>query len=111
MNFTKRLTLLTVSGLLISPIANAQENRTKTRLQALQPSIGQAPSSADVVNKLLNPGPSDPNVPLPQSGLDRPIPEDPALQSPALYGRKEENGALLGVRVPLPGARGASATR
>jgi hypothetical protein len=109
MNFSKRLILLVVSGLLLSPLANAQDNRTKTRLQALQPSIGQAPSSADLVNKLINPGPSDPNVPLPQYGLDRQTAEGPADQATTFYGRKEENGALLGVRVPLPGEqRGAT---
>ena len=76
--------------------------------QAPQP-IAQ-PSGVDIINKQLNPGPSDPNVPLPQAGLgQRPV-EDPALQAPTLYGRKEENGALLGFRVPIPADRNNTAT-
>jgi hypothetical protein len=97
-----------VSGLLISPLANAQDSRTRTRVQAPQPSIAQ-PSSADIVNKLLNPGPSDPAVPLPQPGLDQQTAEEPALRGPTMYGRKEENGGLFGIRVPLPGERASTA--
>jgi hypothetical protein len=102
-NFTKRLFLLAVSGLLMSSQANAQDNRARTRVQAPSP-IAQ-PSSVDVINKQLNPGPSDPNVPLPQAGLGQRTAEDPALQAPTFYGRKEENGALLGFRVPIPADR------
>jgi hypothetical protein len=107
MNFLKRLSLFAVSGLLISSLANAQDNRTRTRVQAPLPSIPQ-PSSTDTINKLLNPGPSDPSVPLPQAGLDQQTAEDPGSRGPAFYGRKEENGAFLGFRVPIPADRTAT---
>jgi hypothetical protein len=45
------------------------------------PAIGRDPSSADFVNKKLNPGPSDPNVPLPRAGLT-----DEAAESDGLKG-------------------------
>lgn len=115
-HFLKRLFLLAVSGVLISSLANAQANaqegRTRTRIQAPPPGI-QQPSGADAVNKLINPGPSDPNVPLLQPGFDQQRgqrTEDPSLRGPAFYGRKEENGALLGVRVPIPADRANTAT-
>ena len=109
MNFLKRLPLLAVSGLLISSLANAQDGRTRYQVQGPLP-VAQS-SSVDIINKQLNPGPSDPNVPLPQAGLgQRPV-EDPALQAPALYGRKEENGALLGFRVPIPADRNNPVSR
>jgi hypothetical protein len=104
MNFMQRLTLLVASGLLLSSLAHAQDNRTRTRFQAALPATSQ-PSSIDVINKQLNPGPSDPNVPLPQVGLSQQAGEDPALHGSAFYGRKEENGALLGFRVPIPADR------
>jgi hypothetical protein len=95
--------------LLVSSLANAQDSRTRTRVQVLPPAMAQ-PSGADLVNKLLNPGPSDPNVPLPQPGLDQQTAQGPAEHGATVYGRKEENGALLGVRVPLPGDRASTAS-
>jgi hypothetical protein len=92
----------------MSSLANAQDSRTHYRVQTPQ-AIAQ-PSGVDIINKQLNPGPSDPNVPLPQAGLgQRPV-EDAAVQVPTLYGRKEENGALLGFRVPIPADRNNTAT-
>jgi hypothetical protein len=108
-NFLKRLSLLVVSGLLISSLANAQDGRARTWVVAPPQGVAQ-PSSVDVINKQLNPGPSDPNVPLPQAGLGQRAAEDPALQGSAFYGRKEENGALLGFRVPIPADRTNTAT-
>jgi len=108
-NFTKRLFLLAVSGLLMSSLANAQDKRARTQVQAPLPMA--QPSGVDVINKQLNPGPSDPNVPLPQAGLGQRPAEDSPLQAPTFYGRKEENGALLGFRVPIPADRNNTATR
>jgi hypothetical protein len=67
-------------------------------------------SSADVINKMINPGPSDPNVPLPQAGLGPRTAADPDPNGTGFYGRKEENGVLLGVRVPIPADRSNTAT-
>ena len=81
--------------MLISPLAQAQGKGVIVQ-----------PSSAEMVNKLLNPGPSDPDVPLPQAGLTTPkAPAERSLRRPTIYGRPEEGGALLGVRVPIPADR------
>jgi hypothetical protein len=79
--------------------------------RAVQPSatpIASAPSGAELVGKLLNQqtGPSDPDVPLPQPNLTLREPARP-LSSPSIYGRQEDGGAVVGLRIPIPADRGA----
>jgi hypothetical protein len=67
------------------------------------------PSGAEVVGKLLQNGPSDPDVPLPQRGLGAsPAPASPALAGPQVFGRREEGGGVFGLKFPIPVTRGAS---
>lgn len=88
--------------------------QAQTRIKALQPTpaVPSAPSSADIVNKLLSPGPSDPNVPLPhpdltsETGAGRPA----LAESPQIFGRREEGGGIVGFKVPFPADRGPSGT-
>lgn len=73
------------------------------------PTLDRSPSSADLVNKLLSPGPSDPNVPL----FRRDLADDPgagpdASDGPRIYGRQEEGGGVFGFKVPIPADRSAS---
>jgi hypothetical protein len=96
-NFITKLTIIALSGLVVSPLAIAQSRSSLRVVDA---------SNTDVINRLLNPGPSDPDVPLPRAGLGEQTVEARGAQGPSIYGRKEENGALLGLRVPIPAQRG-----
>ena len=97
------------SGVLLAvPESAGAQARIKTPLPS--PIVERAPTSAEIVNKAINPGASDPNVPLPRANL----PEASGIESPAagdgprLYGRGEDGGGVLGLRVPIPADRNAS---
>lgn len=101
--------------LLAGPAFAADAKRAVTL--TVQPSIKtvvRVPSGAELVGKLLaeQTGPSDQDVPLPQPNLTLHEPVRP-LSSPRLYGRQEEGGGVLGLRIPIPADRGAfkSSTR
>jgi hypothetical protein len=64
------------------------------------------------VNKALNPGASDPDVPLPHPDLARSSAASGDLAAAGgktrIYGRQEQGGGVLGFRVPIPADRGVS---
>ncbi len=96
-------------GLLAGPAFAADAKRAVSL--TVQPSakpIVSVTSGAELVGKLLaeQTGPSDPDVPLPQRDLTLREPVRP-LSSPSLYGRQEEGGGVLGLRIPIPADRGA----
>ena len=74
------------------------------------PIVERTPSNVEIVNKALNPGASDPNVPLPRAGLPDAAASEPstAAGGPQIYGRGEEGGAVLGLRMPIPADRNVS---
>jgi hypothetical protein len=80
--------------------------------KAASPPQTTAADTAAVVNKLLAPRQSDPNVPLPQENLAEVQVENAPLSGPRVYGRDESGngimGAILGLRIPIPADRGAS---
>jgi hypothetical protein len=82
----------------------------QARTKAAQPAaaIAPAPSSADIVNKLLSPGPSDPNVPLPRADLDGQSAQSGSSKKPQIFGRGEDGGGVIGLRVPIPADRNTS---
>jgi hypothetical protein len=61
-----------------------------------------APSGAELVTRLLANGPSDPDVPLPQPNLSARRPAPTAPTGPSLYGRQEDQGAVVGLKFPIP---------
>lgn len=94
------------AGASLQPQQHAQ---AKTKTPAPTPAAIAAPSSADIVNKLLNPGPSDPDVPLPHPDLANDNAADAASsQRPRIFGRGEDGGGVFGFRVPIPADRSAS---
>jgi hypothetical protein len=103
----KTLILMTLGGLLASPAMGQQPAQGKTKAPRPTPAIAHEPSSAEIVNKLLSPGPSDPNVPLPRAGLSEEISERDAGKAAPLYGRAGEGGAVFGFKVPIPADRNA----
>jgi hypothetical protein len=84
--------------------------QAQAKTKAAQPAaaIAPAPSSADIVNKLLSPGPSDPNVPLPRADLAGQTAESGSSKKPQIFGRGEDGGGVFGLRVPIPAGRNAS---
>ena len=84
--------------------------QAKTKAPLPTPIVGRAPSNVEIVNKALNPGASDPNVPLPRAGLPDAAGGEPPTpgSGPQIYGRGEEGGAVLGLRMPIPADRNAS---
>jgi hypothetical protein len=74
------------------------------------PIVERSPTNVEIVNKAINPGASDPNVPLPRANLpDAAGIETPAAgDGPRIYGRGEDGGAVLGFRVPIPADRNVS---
>lgn len=91
------------------PAGNATA-RTPQR-SSLAPAEAQ-PTGAEIVGKLLSPGASDPDVPLPHPDLaERSDPAPGPLSGPTLFGRGESGGGVIGLRMPIPVDRGgASAT-
>ncbi|WP_422000070.1 hypothetical protein [Reyranella sp.] len=80
--------------------------------QAGQPAAGRAPAPTpaaareatpvEQVNKALNPGASDPDVPLPRADLSTARDTTAAALRAQIYGRQEQGGGVFGLRVPIP---------
>jgi hypothetical protein len=71
--------------------------------------VENAPSNVDRINRALNPGASDPDVPLPRADLPKaPSPGQPLFTGPHMYGRSEQGGTMLGYRMPIPADRSGS---
>jgi hypothetical protein len=84
------------------------EAQAKTKAAQPAAAIAPAPSSADIVNKLLSPGPSDPNVPLPRADLAGESAQSGSSKKPQIFGRGEDGGGVFGLRVPIPADRNTS---
>jgi hypothetical protein len=66
-----------------------------------------AVDTANTLNKLLAPGASNPDVPLPQENLAEAPPAYTPLDGPQIYGRREQGGGVLGLKIPIPVDHGA----
>ncbi len=120
MGFVKGLTIASavVLGFAITPLSAAdfgtsgfplktqqQTAQVKSKTPAPSPAIDHGPSNVDLVNKALNPGTSDPDVPLPHPDLANQAAIRPASPAgPQIYGRQEEGGGVFGLRMPIPAA-------
>jgi hypothetical protein len=85
--------------------------QAKTKAVLPTPMVERTPTNVEIVNKALNPGASDPNVPLPRADLSGASGNEPSTASssgPRIFGRGEDGGAVLGLRVPIPADRNAS---
>jgi len=73
---------------------------------------GPPPTAAEIVSKMLAPGASNPDVPLPHPDLSEKFSDRAEVQSPLKgptpYGRAETGGGILGFRVPIPVDRRAA---
>ena len=69
------------------------------------------PTGSELVGKLLSDqdGPSNPDVPLPQYGLNQNSqPNSAPLSGPQIYGRHEEGGGVFGLKFPIGVHNGAN---
>jgi hypothetical protein len=107
MSFVKGLTGWTVVLVGATAITGAASAQSKTKAPAPTPVIDRGPSNVDLVNKALNPGrSSNPDVPLPHPDLAGPAAkESDTVIAPQIYGRQEQGGGVLGLRVPIPADR------
>jgi hypothetical protein len=68
-------------------------------------------TAAEIVGRMLAPGASNPDVPLPHPDLSEKFSERTEVQGPlkgpTLYGRGETGGGVLGFRLPIPVDRSA----
>ena len=88
------------------PVMQAQ---AKAKAPAPTPAAERGPSNVELVNKALNPGASDPDVPLPHPDLANSTSSRPAQGTgPQIYGRQEEGGGVFGLRMPIPVDRSGS---
>ena len=121
MSFIKRLIVgWVIVGVAGAGCALAQDRSSyKTQQQVAQvkgktPATGvaaeNAPSNVDLINRALNPGASNPDVPLPRADLPKPSsPGQPLFSGGHMYGRSEQGGTMLGYRVPIPADRSGTA--
>jgi hypothetical protein len=83
--------------------------KTKAPVPAPTPATERGPSNVDLVNKALNPGASDPDVPLPHPDLaNSGGGQSGASSRTQIFGRQEQGGGVLGLRMAIPADRGAT---
>jgi hypothetical protein len=109
-NLQDLLVVVDLDGSLpVRAVARPQlEAQAKTKAAQPAAAIAPVPSSADIVNKLLSPGPSDPNVPLPRADLAGESAQSGSSKKPQIFGRGEDGGGVFGLRVPIPADRSTS---
>ena len=86
-----------------------RQAQVKNRTPTPTPAVDQGLSNIDRVNKALNPGPSNPDVPLPHPGLANSSTNgrQETRSGAQIFGRQEEGGGVLGLRMPIPADRSA----
>jgi hypothetical protein len=91
------------------PAPSPQAPQAKAKGPQPTPAAPHVPTNVEVLNKAINPGASDPNVPLPRLDLADGVASEPASgNAPHIYGRREEGGGVLGLTMPIPADRNAS---
>jgi hypothetical protein len=105
----KGLALIAALGVAAAASSGFAQTTKPAKTPAPTPATERGPSNIDLVNKALNPGASDPDVPLPQPGLANSTADQPASPSgPQIFGRQEQGGGVLGLRMPFPADRSAT---
>ena len=93
-------------GMAAAASSGFAQTTKQTKAPAPTPAIERGPSNVELVNKALNPGASDPDVPLPHPNLAKSNAGQPASSAgPQIFGRQEEGGGVLGLRMPIPADR------
>jgi hypothetical protein len=108
-------TAVAVAAFAVPGVAQTTKERpqimaqAKTKVPAPTPATERGPSNVELVNKALNPGASDPDVPLPHPDLANSSGGQPAATNRTqIFGRQEQGGGVLGFRMPIPAERSAT---
>jgi len=81
----------------------------QAKTPAPTPATERGPSNVDLVNKALNPGASNPDVPLPHPDLaNSSVAQSGSASGPQIYGRQEQGGGVFGLRMPIPADRSST---
>lgn len=99
------------------PAAKPQPRPVRVQAPTRPAAATPAPTGAEIVGKLLAPGVSDPNVPLPRADLAETPSGNAASGGAQLFGRADTGdgvfdlrGGVVGLRVPIPADRNAPST-
>ena len=100
------LALFAALGMAAAASPGFAQTTKQAKTPAPTPATERGPSNVDLVNKALNPGASNPDVPLPHPDLanssgDRSV----SSAKPQIYGRQEEGGGVFGLKMPIPATR------
>lgn len=100
-----------------TPAPKPQPRPVRIQAPARAIAAPPAPTGAEIVGKLLAPGASDPNVPLPRADLAETPSGNAASSGPQLFGRADPGdgvfdlrGGVMGLRIPIPADRNAPST-
>lgn len=99
--------LAAVMAALGGAIPGSATAQSQGKALAATPAIEQGPSTVDLLNKALNPGSSDPDVPLPHPNLTV-MNADRSSSKTQVFGRPEQGGGVFGLRVAIPADRSSS---
>ena len=107
MGFVKGLTRGLATLVMVVAASSGFAQTTKQgKTPAPTPATERGPSNIDLVNKALNPGASDPDVPLPHPDLGKSSGDRSVSSSkPQIYGRQEDGGGVFGLKMPIPAVR------
>ena len=102
----RRLAVLVAFGMVTVAGSGFAQTTKQAKAPAPTPAAERGPSNVDLVNKALNPGASNPDVPLPHPDLanssgDRSV----SSAKPQIYGRQEDGGGVFGLKMPIPAVR------
>ena len=107
MGFVKGLIRgLATLGMVVAASSGFAQTTKQGKTPAPTPATERGPSNIDLVNKALNPGASDPDVPLPHPDLGKSSGDRSVSSSkPQIYGRQEDGGGVFGLKMPIPAVR------
>ena len=102
----KGLALFAALGMAAVASPGFAQTTKQTKAPAPTPANERGPSNVDLVNKALNPGASNPDVPLPHPDLaNSSVAQSGSPSGPQVYGRQEQGGGVFGLRMPIPAVR------
>jgi hypothetical protein len=105
----RRFALLVAVGIAAAASPGFSQATKQGKTPTPTPATERGPSNVDLVNKALNPGASDPDVPLPHPNLANSSAEQPASAAkPQIFGRQEQGGGVFGLRMPIPADRNST---
>ena len=105
----RKVAIFTVLGVAAAANPGFAQTTKQGKTPAPTPATERGPSNVDLVNKALNPGASNPDVPLPHPDLaNSSVAQSGSPSGPQVYGRQEQGGGVFGLRMPIPADRSST---